>query len=180
MGIGRMLRRVRCSATRSPLAGKAFEAPTAMSVTSPAFIDGASMPRRQAGRGVGDDVSPELHWTGVPPGTAALLLILDDADVPLPKPLVHNVAVLDPGLSGLGEGEFGSGTPGVRIVPTMLSKSGYSGPRPIPGHGAHHYRFHVLALDRPIPDDATSVKAVLAAAAGHVLARGTLTGTYER
>jgi phosphatidylethanolamine-binding protein (PEBP) family uncharacterized protein len=62
----------------------------------------------------------------------------------------------------------------------MLSKSGYSGPRPIPGHGAHHYRFHVLALDRPIPDDATSVKAVLAAAAGHVLARGTLTGTYER
>jgi phosphatidylethanolamine-binding protein (PEBP) family uncharacterized protein len=62
----------------------------------------------------------------------------------------------------------------------MLSKDGYSGPRPIPGHGAHRYRFHVLALGRRVPEDATSVKAVLAAASGHVMARGTLTGTYER
>jgi phosphatidylethanolamine-binding protein (PEBP) family uncharacterized protein len=62
----------------------------------------------------------------------------------------------------------------------LLSKTGYAGPRPIPGHGPHHYRFHLLALDRSIPDSAVTVKAVLAVAAGHVLARGTLTGTYER
>jgi phosphatidylethanolamine-binding protein (PEBP) family uncharacterized protein len=62
----------------------------------------------------------------------------------------------------------------------MLSKNGYSGPRPIAGHGLHRFRFHVLALARRIPEDATTVKAVLTAASGHVLARGTLTGTYER
>ncbi|HEX7825830.1 MAG TPA: YbhB/YbcL family Raf kinase inhibitor-like protein, partial [Mycobacterium sp.] len=132
------------------------------------------------GRGVGDDVSPELHWQGVPQGTAALVLLLDDVDVPLRTPLIHSMAIVAPDTEGLGEGEFHMGTTGIRVVPTMLIKDGYSGPRPIPGHGAHRYRFHVLALDRRVPDDATSVKAVLAAASGHVLARGTLTGTYER
>jgi hypothetical protein len=31
-----------------------------------------------------------------------------------------------------------------------------------------------------VPADAATVKALLAAASGHVLAHGTLTGTYER
>ncbi|BBZ29409.1 phosphatidylethanolamine-binding protein [Mycolicibacterium madagascariense] len=179
-GIGGLLKGIRSSGARSPLARTEFEAPGTIVVTSPAFEDGAPIPRRHAGRGVGDDVSPELSWEGVPPSAAALVVLLDDVDVPLPRPLWHSAAVLDPGLSGLAEGGFTTGTPGVRIVPTMLGRHGYSGPRPIPGHGAHHYRFHVLALDRPVPSAATSVKAVLAAAAGHVLARGTLTGTYER
>ena len=178
--MGKLLRPVRASAARSPLAGNGFTAPATIAVTSAAFPDGEPIPRRHAGRGVGDDVSPELRWTGVPPGTAALVLLMDDVDVPLRRPLFHAVAVLEPDTEGLGEGEFGTATTGVRNVPTMLSKDGYSGPRPIPGHGAHRYRFHVLALDRRVSGDATSVKGVLAAASGHVLARGTLTGTYER
>jgi phosphatidylethanolamine-binding protein (PEBP) family uncharacterized protein len=56
----------------------------------------------------------------------------------------------------------------------------YAGPRPIPGHGPHHYRFHVFAIDEPIPDRVTTTKALLDRMSGHVLARGTLTGTYER
>jgi phosphatidylethanolamine-binding protein (PEBP) family uncharacterized protein len=178
--IGRLLRRVRSDPDRSPLASSGFDAPAAITVTSPAFADGGPIPRRHAGKGVGDDVSPEVRWQGVPPGTAALVFLMDDVDVPLRTPLIHSVAVLEPGAEGFGDGEFRTGATGIRVVPTMLSKNGYSGPRPIPGHGAHRYRFHVLALDRLIPDDATSAKAVLAAASGHVLARGTLTGTYER
>lgn len=179
-GVGRLLRGLRADASRSPLATKAFDAPTTITVSSPAFPDGGPIPRRHAGSGVGDNVSPELRWHGVPPGTVALVLLLDDVDAPLRKPLFHNGAVLAPELDGLAEGEFVPGTTGVRNVPTMLSKKGYAGPRPIPGHGPHRYRFHVLALDDRVPDDATSIKAVLAAASGHVLARGTLTGTYER
>ena len=178
--IGRMLRRVRSDPDRSPLAGSGFEAPATITVTSPAFADGGPIPRRHAGKGVGDDVSPEVQWQGVPPGTAALVLLMDDVDVPLRTPLIHSVAILEPGAEGLGEGEFRTGAEDVRVVPTMLSKDGYSGPRPIPGHGTHRYRVHVLALDRRVPEDAASVKAVLAAASGHVLARGILTGTYER
>jgi phosphatidylethanolamine-binding protein (PEBP) family uncharacterized protein len=178
--IGRWLRPLRASAARSPLAGRAFDAPDAITVSSPAFVDGAAIPRRHAGRGVGDDVSPELQWTGVPPGASALVLWLDDVDVPLRAPLVHSIAVLDPGATGLAEGAFLSGAPGVRIVATMLGRNGYSGPRPIPGHGRHHYRFQLLALDRSVPDDTTSVKALLGTVAGHVIARGLLTGSYER
>jgi phosphatidylethanolamine-binding protein (PEBP) family uncharacterized protein len=178
--IGGLLRRLRAGPGRSPLAGHLLDAPTTIVVTSSAFPEGGPIPRRHAGEGVGDDLSPELRWSGIPAGAAALVLLLDDVDVPLPRPLFHSAALLDPSAAGLGEGEFVAGTPGVRIVPTMLSKNGYSGPRPIPGHGLHRYRFHVLALDRPAPADATSVKKVLAVASGHVLARGTLTGTYER
>jgi phosphatidylethanolamine-binding protein (PEBP) family uncharacterized protein len=178
--VGRVLRGVRADAGRSPLAAKNFDADRTIVVTSPAFTEGSAIPRRHAGRGVGDNVSPELRWQGAPSGTAALLLLLDDVDVPLRRPLFHNVAVLAPDSEGIAEGEFVVGTRGVRNVPTLLGNDGYSGPRPIPGHGPHRYRFHVLALDRGIPDEATSIKAVLAAASGHVLARGTLTGTYER
>jgi phosphatidylethanolamine-binding protein (PEBP) family uncharacterized protein len=37
-----------------------------------------------------------------------------------------------------------------------------------------------LALDEPIPDHVTAAKALFEQMAGHVLARGVLTGTYER
>jgi phosphatidylethanolamine-binding protein (PEBP) family uncharacterized protein len=178
--IGKVLRKVRADPHRSPLAGSGFEAPATIAVTSPAFADGGPIPRRHAGKGVGDDVSPEVQWQGVPPGTAALVLLMDDVDVPLRSPLIHSVGIVAPDVEGLGDGEFRTGAEGVRVVPTMLSKDGYSGPRPIPGHGPHCYRFHLLALKQPVPEDAASVKAVLAAASGHVLARGTLTGTYER
>ncbi|MDT5386414.1 MAG: hypothetical protein QOE04_55 [Mycobacterium sp.] len=178
--VGRLLRGLRADTSRSPLAAKGFDAPSTITVTSPAFVDDGPIPRRHAGSGVGDNVSPELHWQGVPSGTEALVLLLDDIDVPLPRPLFHNAAVLDPDRESLAEGEFVAGSPGVRNVATMLSKTGYSGPRPIRGHGPHRYRFHVLALARRLPEDAMSVKAVLAAASGQVLARGTLTGVYER
>lgn len=136
------------------------------------------MPIRHAGRGVGDDASPALQWTGIPSGALALVLLLDDIDVPLPAPLTHCVAVLAADRAGLAEGDFTATT--VRVVPTMLGRRGYCGPRPIPGHGPHRYRFHLLALDRAVPDGATNPRAVLDAADGHVLARGTLTGTFER
>ena len=149
--------------------------------TSPAFSEGGPIPQRCAGRGIVKDLSPELHWTGIPEGTGQLILLLDDADAPLRKPLMHSAAALDPTLPGLAEGTLKAGTPGVRIVPTLLSKDGYSGPRPIPGHGPHRYRFYVLALGTHLPDVVLgSVKSLLSAVAGQVLARGTLTGVYER
>ena len=40
--------------------------------------------------------------------------------------------------------------------------------------------FHVLAVGCRVPDDVTSGKALMQAIAGQVIARGTLTGTYER
>ena len=178
--VGTLLRRVRAGAHRSPLAGSAFAAPESITVTSSAFSDGGAMPRSSAGKGVGDNTPPQLRWDGQPPQTRQLVLIIDDVDVPLPRPLLHTVAVLDPTLHGVEAGRLQPGTTGMRFIRADLGNRGYAGPRPIPGHGAHHYRFHVLAIDEPIPDTVTTAKALLAAMGGHVLARGMLTGTYER
>jgi phosphatidylethanolamine-binding protein (PEBP) family uncharacterized protein len=177
--IGRLLRPIRSSAARSPLAAPAFTAPDTIVITSAAFTSGGPMPMRCAGPGVGANRSPQLRWTGTPATAEHLLLVLDDVGVPLPAPLIHSMAVLEALLDGLDENAFRTG-PGVRIVPTRLGKTGYAGPRPIPGHGPHGYRFHLLALNRRIPEEADSVRSVLAAAAGHVLARGMLTGTFQR
>lgn len=176
--IGRILFRVRAGADRSPL--RSLAVPTGITVTSPAFTDGGAMPRTHAGKGVGDNVSPELRWTGVPAGAKALVVVMDDIDVPFPRPLIHTVAVAEAHVTSVAAGQLAPGTPGLRFLPGTLRHTGYAGPRPIPGHGVHHYRFHVIALDTAVPETVTTWKSLLAAMTGHVLAAGLLTGTFER
>ena len=115
----------------------------------------------------------------VPAGTEQLVVAIEDVDVPLPRPLLHTIALIEPNIHRLTEGGLRASTAGLRFAHTPLG-SGYAGPRPIPGHGPHHYKFHVLALDEPVPDTATTARGVLAAIDGHVIATGMLTGTYQR
>ncbi|GAC1407751.1 MAG: YbhB/YbcL family Raf kinase inhibitor-like protein [Mycobacterium sp.] len=176
--LGKLLRRFRAGETRSPLAAPEYAGATTIDVTSSAYADGGVIPQKYAGKGVGDNVSPQLQWTGVPADAKQLVLIMDDLDVPMPKPLMHTIAVLEPDVSGLAEGDLKPGTAGVRLIKAFGDT--YVGPRPIPGHGPHHYRFLVFALDQRVPDSVADNGALLAAMAGHVVARGALTGTYER
>jgi phosphatidylethanolamine-binding protein (PEBP) family uncharacterized protein len=177
--VGRLLYGVRAGEARSRLRA-VMTAPATLGLTSPAFTDGAAMPAKHAGKGVGDNVSPRLEWTGQPPATEQLLLIIEDVDVPLPRPLLHTIALIEPHLDALDGGALRPGTPGLRFIPGTLRWTEYAGPRPIPGHGAHHYRFHLLALDQPIPESVTTATALIDSIAGHVAARGMLTGTYQR
>jgi Raf kinase inhibitor-like YbhB/YbcL family protein len=178
--LGKVLRRTRAGERRSPLSGTGFDAPQSITVTSSAFTDGGAMPQSSAGQGVGDNTSPPLHWDGLPSATRQVVLIVDDIDVPLPRPLLHTIAVIQPTLDGVAAGSLRPGTAGMRFIRADLGHRGYAGPRPIPGHGPHHYRFHVFAMDATIPDTVTTAKTLLATMPGHVLARGLLTGTYER
>jgi Raf kinase inhibitor-like YbhB/YbcL family protein len=179
--IGKLLRRFPVAGEhRGPLAGSAFAAPAEITVTSAAFRDGAALPKASGGRGVGENTSPQLSWTGVPQGTRQLVLIIDDVDVPLPRPIVHTIGVLDPTVTQVDTGALQPGTAGTRFIRSDLGHRGYAGPRPIPGHGTHRYRFHVFALDQPLAESVTKSKELLKQMAGHVLARGVLTGTYER
>ncbi len=178
--LGHLLRNRRAGEDSLTWHAGGLDAPETLTLTSPDFADGASMPQRTAGRPVGDNVSPALEWTGVPAATRELVLIVEDRDVPLSRPIVHAVARLEPDLAGLAEGDLvagashGDGTAAFR-------RKGYHGPRPIPGHGPHAYVFQLYALDRPIPGDSTlRPSTVVDAMRGHVLARGRLTGTYER
>jgi Raf kinase inhibitor-like YbhB/YbcL family protein len=72
-------------------------------VRSQAFEPGAAIPRRHTGDG--EDLSPPLSWTGLPPGTRELALIVDDPDAPSPQPWVHWVIGKIPSsLEGIAEG----------------------------------------------------------------------------
>lgn len=147
--IGRALRGRRAgehklSWNRPELAG-----PETIALTSPAFGHGEHMPASTAGRGVGGNVSPALAWSGVPAEAASLTLVVEDHDVPLPRPITHaRVAEIAPETTEIAEGGI----------------LGWHGPRPVPGHGPHHYVFQLFALDE----------------SGRVLARGRLDGAYER
>ncbi|MFP3465060.1 YbhB/YbcL family Raf kinase inhibitor-like protein [Leifsonia sp. SIMBA_070] len=178
--LGRLLRNRRAGESTLAWHVPGLNAPDALTLSSPDFVDGSAIPQRNAGRPVGDNVSPALAWSGVPEGTAQLVLIVEDADVPLSRPITHAVARFSPSLTGVAAGELEAGAVHGDGI-GAFGRRGYHGPRPVPGHGAHSYVFQLYALDRPIPGDRTlRPRTVVEAMSGHVLARGRITGTYER
>src|SRR5260370_31508004 len=98
--LGKLLRRFRAGEDRSPLAGPEYAGAETINVKSAAFTDGGAIPQKHAGKGVGDNVSPALQWTGVPTDAKQLVLIMDDLDVPMPNPLMHTISLLEPHVRG--------------------------------------------------------------------------------
>lgn len=166
----------------------------ALTVTSRHFDDGATMPLEHASARVGgQDLSPHLAWTAPPPTTAQLLLVIEDIDIPLPRPTVHCLALIDPTQVGalphqLPAGALRRQQPGAGVVVLRSTIGrGYRGPEPIRGHGPHRYTIQLFAFGAPLdPDprrggaDRTRPGALLAAITTPVLARGRLTGVFER
>jgi Raf kinase inhibitor-like YbhB/YbcL family protein len=148
----------------------------AMAFTSAAFTANGPIPKKYTGEGA--DVSPPLAWSGVPHGTKELALICDDPDAPTPKPWVHWVVYrIPPTRSGLPENADDNFAHGQNDFGTV----GYGGPKPPEGHGMHHYRFHLYALDQPtVASPGLTKEQLLAAMRGHILAETELVGTYER
>ncbi|HEX3489897.1 MAG TPA: YbhB/YbcL family Raf kinase inhibitor-like protein [Streptosporangiaceae bacterium] len=148
-----------------------------IALTSPSFGDGQVIPAKHCGQFIGDQISPALTWGALPSGTRDLLFVLEDLDNPAPVPGIHTIAAFAPTAGGLPEGALTSDNPAIRFQPTRRGAT-YLGPRPVPGHGPHRYRFHLYALDTEV--DFTKVgdiEQLPSALAGHVLASGTLTGT---
>jgi Raf kinase inhibitor-like YbhB/YbcL family protein len=149
---------------------------------SATFPCGGTMPARCAGLGVGENVSPALQWSGVPPGTEELILVLEDPDAPLRRPVVHLVALgIAPGRTSFPEGALSQVADDVRFGVGSFDRRGYHGPRPVPGHGPHHYLFQLIALSKPLSfEEPPKLGGVLAAAGGNVLAWGQIVGLFER
>jgi len=180
--LGRLLHNVRAGNNYSVWNRAQLQAPTSIHIGSSAFGEGTAIPLRHAGVGVGMNISPALHWSGIPGNAKQLLLIIEDTDVPLPRPLIHTIALIDARLDGLDENGLARATTEVTFVPASFGRIGYAGPRPISGHGVHHYGFYLYALDKAIDPSKPpkSLGKTLQLLCGHVIARGGLIGTCER
>ncbi|UCF66858.1 MAG: YbhB/YbcL family Raf kinase inhibitor-like protein [Acidobacteriota bacterium] len=152
-------------------------------LTSPSFDSGGEIPQRFTCEG--QDVSPELGWSGVPSGTRSLALIVDDPDAPDPaRPMrtwVHWVLFnIPPTVSGLAEGAGEAELPpGTRQGLNDWKRTGYGGP--CPPIGRHRYFHKLYALDVVLEDLDRPTKTTLEQAMkGHVLAAAELVGTYQK
>jgi len=174
--VGPNWRLISSASLRSSALGS-HRARVTLALRSPAFAADTPVPSRFSHeRG---DVSPPLTWDGVPPGTAELVLLVDDPDAPIQGSFVHWVLYgLDPGRDGLAEGEVAAEG---RAGANGFGGVGYLGPAPPPGDKAHRYVFRLLAVDQPVTlAGAPSYQDVESATAGHVLAAAQLIGTYRR
>jgi hypothetical protein len=154
-----------------------------IALTSPAFADGGDIPARYTADGQGR--SPPLQWRGVPQWAKAIVLLVEDADSPTPHPLVHAIVWDLPGEDGsLAEGELPASADREDLPPMGLNsylRAGWLPPDPPAGHGRHRYVFQIFALDnRPGFDTPPGRGRLVEAMRGHALAKGMLTGGYER
>jgi Raf kinase inhibitor-like YbhB/YbcL family protein len=185
--IGRALRGVRAHESELVFHHAALDAvPATIRVTSSAFSDHATLPARYTVDGEG--LSPPLAWSGVPPKTASVMIIMEDADSPTTQPLVLAIVWALPG----ADGELPAGAlphsseplPADRWMGrNSLLTVGYLPPHPPSGHGTHRYAFEVFALDwcpRHDPEAAPGRGQVEEWLTGHAIAKGMLIGLYGR
>ena len=146
-----------------------------MDLTSPAFADGAPIPRSHGYEA--DNVNPPLAIEGVPADTESLALVMDDPDAVEPAGKVWDHWVVwnvDP---GIGEIPEGWSVAGAVEGQNDYGEPGYGGPNP--PDREHTYRFRLYALDTELDLSAGATKDdLLAAIEGHVLAEAQLDGTY--
>jgi hypothetical protein len=181
--LGVALRKRRAGQHTLVWARPGLQAPENFTLTSPAFDHGAPIPDRHRGRLFGANISPALSWTPPPAGTAELVLIVQDPDVPMGKPATHALTLgIDPTLDGIPENGLTnpSPVPGIQHGKGPLGRRGWAGPLPIRSHGPHAYVFQLFALDQaPGLAAGATLGEVVTAIAGHVIGRARLDGTYE-
>lgn len=176
--LGRLFRSRRAGESASISRAPGFSTSRRVELTSSSFGDGETIPAKHCGLLIGESISPALAWGQLPEATKDLLVVMEDLDSPGISPRIHMVAAFPEIGRGLAEGALAPGAPGVRFLPGKRGTGRYAGPRPLPGHGTHHYRFHLYALDAPVDLSAVGdVDHLSAAVDGHVLASGMLTGT---
>lgn len=147
-----------------------------LEISTPAFAHGERIPDQHTTNG--DDVSPELSWTGAPDGTVEFALICHDPDAPLTDGFTHWVVAGIPGdATGIPEGggdAFSQGT-------TDFGAQQFNGPAPPPGHGTHHYFFHLYALSgSPELGEGFTRTDLLEAIDDLILVQARVVGTYSR
>jgi Raf kinase inhibitor-like YbhB/YbcL family protein len=159
----------------------------AMTLTTTAFPDGDPIPAKYTQ--AGDQISPALTWSNVPPGTQSFVLHMRDPDVARNKGTEDQVHWLVWSIPGTATG-LPEGVPKGADLPDgshQISASGpvYRGPGAPASGPVHHYTFEVFALDTKLDvaagEDARVTRtAVWKAMEGHVLGKAVYVGLFRR
>lgn len=156
---------------------------TDLAVSSPAFVDGATIPTRYTFEG--DDISPPLSIGGVPDGVASLVLVVDDPDAPNP-PFTHWLVWQLPAdtreiPTGISQSRRVESLGGAHQGTNDFGELGYRGPRPPEDDGAHTYRFTVYAVEESLDVQAGARRGrVDEGLRDNVVANARFTGEFER
>jgi Raf kinase inhibitor-like YbhB/YbcL family protein len=133
--------------------GGTAQAQAAFTLSSTTFKDGTMMPKKVANKNpqnpncVGDNVSPELSWSGVPAGTKSFALTMVDPEGRAGLNVYHWVAYgIAPTTTSFAEGEVSKETDKYVGGKSTQGVAFYSGPCTPPG-SPHHYTFKVIATD---------------------------------
>lgn len=134
----------------------------------------------------GQDVSPEVSWSGAPSDTKSFVVTLYDPDAPTGSGFWHwavsNIPATVTELpQNAGDPSNANLPAGTVQIPNDARAKQYIGAAPPKGHGVHHYFLTVWALDIEkveIPDDSTPAFLGFNMF-GHVLARGVLNFEVE-
>lgn len=163
---------------------------SAFRLSSPQFNDGAVLPKEQVFNAMGctgDNISPELKWTGAPVGVKSYAVTVYDPDAPTGSGWWHWVVFNIPAtMSGLPSN---AGQTALKLLPdgviqsrTDYGKPGYGGACPPPGDKAHRYFFTLWALDtEKLPLNTNASGAMVGYYLNqHRLDRTHIVATYQR
>ena len=139
--------------SRDPLAR--FGAVPLFRLTSTDIHDGQPLSQAQYGAGAGgDNVSPQLEWSGFPSSTQSFAVTAYDPDAPTGSGFWH-WAVYDlpasvtslPAGAGARDGRLLPAA--ARMLPNETRQREFTGAAPPDGTGVHRYQFIVHAVDVP-------------------------------
>ena len=139
------------------IVGQAVHAAEVFALTSATFKDGTMLPRKVANsmtnapknpNCVGENVSPQLSWTGVPDGTKSFAILMVDPEGRGGAGVNHWVAYGIPAsVTSFAEGEVSA--PSEKYVGGKSTQGVgfFSGPCTPPNTSPHHYTFVLIATD---------------------------------
>ena len=135
----------------------------------------------------GKNISPELHWKGIPKGTKSLALTAYDPDAPTGSGWWHWVLIDLPATTthlakNAGTSDGQALPKGAFQAVTDFGKGGYGGPCPPVGDRPHHYIFTLYALKTPKLDVPEKASPALIGYFIHqtMIKKATLVGMYGR
>lgn len=157
-------------------------------VTSTDIADGQPLASAHVFDGMGaggQNISPQLSWSGAPEGTKSYVVTLYDPDAPTASGFWHwVVANIPASVTELptGAGKDDASLPGGFHVRTDFGTKNYGGAAPPEGDRPHRYFFVVHAVDVEELEVNSDVSPAYVGfnLAFHTLARAVITPTYAR